>query len=114
MDPVNGLGLTKQPRTIQTFKPFFVSLDLPYSVKRGEVLTVSIVVFNYLNRDLDTDVTIHNEEQDFDFVEMNNEVGDNPSKWNETCNQCHHYYHYSLLSLKLSQKSSSIGASGFL
>lgn len=81
MDPVNGLGLTKQPQTLQTFKSFFVSLNLPYSVKRGEILTVPIVVFNYLDKDLEAEVTLHNEEQDFDYVEINNEVGDKPSKY---------------------------------
>lgn len=80
LDPVNGIGLTRQPQMLETFKPFFVALDLPYSVKRGEILTVPVVVFNYLNRDLDAEVTMHNEEQDFDFVEINNEMGDNPSK----------------------------------
>lgn len=49
-------------------------------MKRGEILTVPIAVSNYLARDLDTEVTIHNEDRDFEFVEMNNEMGDNPSK----------------------------------
>lgn len=81
MDPVNGLGLTKESQMVTTSRPFFVSIDLPYSVKRGEVLTVPVAVHNNLNRDLDTDITFYNEEQEFDFVEMNDEMGDNPSEF---------------------------------
>ena len=33
---------------LRAFKPFFVSLGLPYSVIRGEQLALQVVVFNYL------------------------------------------------------------------
>lgn len=56
-----------------------MSLDLPYSVKRGEVLTVPVVVFNYMERNVNTEITLHNTDQDFDFVELNNDV-DAPSE----------------------------------
>lgn len=71
IDSVNGLGLTKKPEILEVFQPFFVSLNLPYSVKRGEVLTVPVVVFNYLDDDANTEVTLHNEHQEFEFVGSN-------------------------------------------
>ena len=37
---------------IKTFKDFFVSLRLPYSVQRGEQISVIASVFNYGNFDL--------------------------------------------------------------
>lgn len=79
LDPITGLGLTKEPRSIQVFQPFFVSLDLPYSVKRGEVVSIPVGVFNYLDDEFDVEVTLHNTDQELEFVQMSNEV-DSPSK----------------------------------
>lgn len=80
VDPVTGLGLTKNPSKLEVFQPFFVSLNLPYSIKRGEVVSVPIVVFNYMEQDVNAEVTLHNEDQDFEFVEPTNEVEEAPSK----------------------------------
>lgn len=69
IDPVTGLGLTQMPRVLEVFQPFFVSLNLPYSIKRGEVLHLPAIVFNYLENDVDADVTLHNEDDEFEFVD---------------------------------------------
>lgn len=69
VDPNTGLGLTKNPRTLKVFQPFFVSLNLPYSVKRGEVVAVPVVLFNYLEHDIVADLVLHNENDDFEFVD---------------------------------------------
>ena len=79
IDPVTGLGITKMPTNLKVFQPFFISLNLPYSIKRGEVVSVPIVVFNYLNKELDTEVTLHNENQEFEFAEITNEIDQEPS-----------------------------------
>ncbi|XP_066919557.1 alpha-1-macroglobulin-like isoform X3 [Clytia hemisphaerica] len=42
-----GMGVAKATK-IRVFQPFFISLNLPYSVIRGELLTVPAVVFNYM------------------------------------------------------------------
>lgn len=65
----HGLGLTKNPKTLNVFQPFFVSLNLPYSVKRGEVVAVPVVLFNYLEQDVTTDIVIENEHGDYEFVD---------------------------------------------
>ena len=36
---------------VTTFMPFFASLNLPYSVIRGERFRLQVVVFNYLPTD---------------------------------------------------------------
>lgn len=46
-----GLGVARA-LNIQTFKDFFISLRLPYSVQRGEQISVIASVFNYANFDL--------------------------------------------------------------
>lgn len=56
------------------FQPFFISLDLPYSVKRGEVVSIPVGVFNYLDDEFDVEVTLHNTDQELEFVQMSNEV----------------------------------------
>ncbi|NXF37415.1 CO4A protein, partial [Nyctibius bracteatus] len=40
------------PHTFVVFKDFFVSLRLPYSVKRHEQLEIKAVIYNYLPKDL--------------------------------------------------------------
>jgi CD109 antigen len=80
IDPITGLGLTKTPRTLNVFQPFFVSINLPYSVKRGEVVSIPIVVFNYQDNDQLAEVTLHNTDQEFEFTEISNEIEENKSK----------------------------------
>uniref|UniRef100_A0A1Y9H2W1 CD109 antigen n=1 Tax=Anopheles dirus TaxID=7168 RepID=A0A1Y9H2W1_9DIPT len=74
VNPVYGLGLTQQPRKLKVFLPFFVSTNLPYSVKRGEVVAIPIVVFNYMEDDQTAEVVLHNDEQEFEFADVENEV----------------------------------------
>ncbi|XP_052898513.1 thioester-containing protein 1 allele R1-like isoform X2 [Anopheles moucheti] len=74
VNPVYGLGLTQQPRKLKVFLPFFVSTNLPYSVKRGEVVAIPIVVFNYMEEDQTAEVILHNDEQEFEFADVENEV----------------------------------------
>ncbi|XP_049537272.1 CD109 antigen-like isoform X11 [Anopheles darlingi] len=76
VNPVYGLGLTQRPRKLNVFLPFFVSTNLPYSVKRGEVVAIPIVVFNYMEDDLTAKVVLENNEQEFEFADVENEVID--------------------------------------
>lgn len=69
LDSKTGLGLTKNPKSIKVFQPFFVSLNLPYSVKRGEVVAVPAVLFNYLDTDISAELTLQNDNGDFEFVD---------------------------------------------
>ena len=47
-----AFGVTESPARLVAFKPFFVSVDLPYSVVRGEEVVVVATVFNYYHDDL--------------------------------------------------------------
>ncbi|GAB0100917.1 CD109 [Sergentomyia squamirostris] len=78
IDPITGFGMTQNPRTLKVFQPFFVSTNLPYSVKRGEVVSIPIVVFNYMESDVETEVTLDNVNQEFEFTEVANEVNPSP------------------------------------
>lgn len=68
VSPDTGLGLTQQQTKLTVFRPFFVTTNLPYSIKRGEVTTLSILVFNYMDQDQDAEITLFNSDGEFEFV----------------------------------------------
>ncbi|NXI92835.1 CO4 protein, partial [Psophia crepitans] len=55
ISPQKGFCIA-DPHTFAVFKDFFVSLRLPYSVKRHEQLEIKAVVYNYLPNDLQVTV----------------------------------------------------------
>ncbi|BFZ24492.1 hypothetical protein BsWGS_27530 [Bradybaena similaris] len=58
INSVTGLGVSPTQAHLKVFRPFFVSLNLPYSVTRGEHLALQAIVFNYLQEDLQVRVTL--------------------------------------------------------
>ena len=70
VDPIAGLSLTKQPSTLTVFQPFLVTTNLPYSIKRGEVISIPVLVFNYMDVNQTAEVTLFNGEEEFEFVEL--------------------------------------------
>ncbi|XP_037812884.1 pregnancy zone protein-like [Lucilia sericata] len=66
---ITGFGIVNGPTDITTIQSFFISLNLPTSVKRGEIVTIPITIFNYSNQTLDTEVILHNNDGDYDFME---------------------------------------------
>jgi hypothetical protein len=58
------------------FKPFFVTLNYPYSVIRGETLSLQAVVFNYQTKSVEAEILLENDKNEFEFVGIeSNEVG---------------------------------------
>uniref|UniRef100_A0A8C4RP15 CD109 molecule n=1 Tax=Erpetoichthys calabaricus TaxID=27687 RepID=A0A8C4RP15_ERPCA len=62
-----GLGLTSFSEELVVFQSFFISLNLPYSVIRGEELVLDVILFNYLNQSIEVMVTV-TPSDDFQFV----------------------------------------------
>lgn len=81
LDPIRGLALMTEPKKLKVSKSFVVSLDLPYSVQKGEILAVPVVVYNYMDQDIVAEITLHNTEQTFEFAEVSNEVNSTKSKY---------------------------------
>ncbi|XP_041464168.1 uncharacterized protein LOC446192 isoform X6 [Lytechinus variegatus] len=52
-----GVGVSP-PTKLRAFQPFFLSYTLPYSVVRGEVVPVTVTVFNYLTESLVVEVSL--------------------------------------------------------
>uniref|UniRef100_A0A3Q2E7E9 CD109 molecule n=1 Tax=Cyprinodon variegatus TaxID=28743 RepID=A0A3Q2E7E9_CYPVA len=48
-----GLGVTEKPAELTVFQDFFLSLNLPACITRGEELVLEVVLFNYLQEDLE-------------------------------------------------------------
>ena len=45
-----GLGISEFA-SITTFQTFFIQLNIPYSIIRGETVHIPVLLFNYLNND---------------------------------------------------------------
>ncbi|ESO82800.1 hypothetical protein LOTGIDRAFT_211452 [Lottia gigantea] len=68
VSPTNGLGLTTTPAKLNAFQKFFVSLNLPYSIRRGENFELLASVSNYLKQDINVVVTLKRSD---DFAVLN-------------------------------------------
>ncbi|XP_060089077.1 CD109 antigen [Heteronotia binoei] len=53
-----GLGVTKIPVELEVFQPFFISLNLPPSVVRGEQFLLEVHLFNYMKENNEVTVTL--------------------------------------------------------
>ncbi|XP_069462357.1 CD109 antigen-like [Ambystoma mexicanum] len=68
-----GLGMAAAPAQLQAFQPFFVSLNLPYSVTRGEQFILEVTIFNYLEETSEVAVILVPSDA-FDFILVSNEI----------------------------------------
>ncbi|XP_027896681.1 CD109 antigen isoform X1 [Xiphophorus couchianus] len=62
-----GLGLTEKPAELTVFQDFFLSLNLPAYIIRGEELVLEVDLFNYLQEELEVTVIVA-ESDAFEFV----------------------------------------------
>ncbi|GAB6025042.1 CD109 molecule [Chamberlinius hualienensis] len=63
-----GLGLTDRPANLTVVKPFFLVVNLPYQVVRGETVAIQVLVFNYFAQDLQAFVTIQSVGSANDYI----------------------------------------------
>lgn len=73
LDSDNGLGIA-EPQTLIVKQNFFIKLNLPYSIRWGEILKVDISVFNYvaerkLNLSVDVELFTDEADPDFEFID---------------------------------------------
>ncbi|NWW49476.1 CD109 protein, partial [Pedionomus torquatus] len=79
MSANSGLGVTTTPVELEAFQPFFIFLNLPYSVVRGEQFVLEVSVFNYLKEEAEVTVILDAHEA-FEIIPTSNEI-------NATANQ---------------------------
>ena len=75
LDELYGMGITQEEGHLEIFQPFYVRVDVPYLVRRGESVAVQMVVYNYLTREISADVTLENTE-DSAFLFGNKNIND--------------------------------------
>eukprot|EP00063_Salmo_salar_P085526 XP_014060361.1 PREDICTED: CD109 antigen [Salmo salar] len=67
-----GIGIIETPAKLTVFQDFFLSLNLPAFIIRGELLVVEVTLFNYLEQDLEVMVIV-SQSDSFEFVFPDNE-----------------------------------------
>uniref|UniRef100_A0A6G1SQR0 TEP1-F n=1 Tax=Aceria tosichella TaxID=561515 RepID=A0A6G1SQR0_9ACAR len=81
MHEAHGLALSSGITSVRVFRPFFIKLNLPYSIIRGEIVNIQAVIFNYSNRPMAARVTLDNKRNEFELVEATNSlVGEDDNK----------------------------------
>ncbi|XP_074847111.1 CD109 antigen isoform X2 [Carettochelys insculpta] len=68
-----GLGISTAPIELEAFQPFFISLNLPYSVTRGEQFILEVNIFNYLKDATEVMVTLDLSDT-FEILITSNEI----------------------------------------
>ncbi|NXJ67680.1 CD109 protein, partial [Rostratula benghalensis] len=73
MSANSGLGVTTTPVELETFQPFFIFLNLPYSVVRGEQFILEVNIFNYLKEEAEVTVILDMDDA-FEIILTSNEI----------------------------------------
>ncbi|XP_064020132.1 CD109 antigen [Pogoniulus pusillus] len=73
MSEKGGLGVTTAPVELEAFQPFFIFLNLPYSVVRGEQFVLEVNIFNYLNEEAEVTVILDMNDA-FEIILTSNEI----------------------------------------
>uniref|UniRef100_A0AAF5RX59 TEP1-F n=1 Tax=Wuchereria bancrofti TaxID=6293 RepID=A0AAF5RX59_WUCBA len=58
----SGLGVALSTSKLTVFRPFFIRMNLPYSVKRGEKFALQVLIFNYMDSEQDVTVTLKDDD----------------------------------------------------
>lgn len=75
LDKENGLGIS-EPKSLFVKKKMFIKLNLPYSIRWGEILKVEVLVHNYIpeserkiNLSVDVKMLRNEDDPDFEFID---------------------------------------------
>lgn len=63
-----GIGIPSTHPSLTVFQPFFIQLTLPFSIKRGEILTQNIFIFNFLENLQTVTVSIKRIDSEIEIV----------------------------------------------
>uniref|UniRef100_A0A1A9VUV4 TEP1-F n=1 Tax=Glossina austeni TaxID=7395 RepID=A0A1A9VUV4_GLOAU len=69
-----GFTMTENPLQIKVFQPFFIDVNLPYSVKRHEVIEIPVAIFNYLDNALEAQIVMENTDGEYEFADVSKEI----------------------------------------
>jgi CD109 antigen len=66
--PEFGIGVQSEPIKLVTVRPFFITLNVPYAIVKGEVLTVQVLVHSYFSQVVQAEVRLENAKEQFKFL----------------------------------------------
>lgn len=69
MHSSSGIGFARNPTHVRTIWNITLRPMLPYSVKRGEILSIPVAVFNHASKEFKADITLLNEKSEFAFYD---------------------------------------------
>lgn len=72
MNPNVGLGFSLQHK-LKVFKPFFIQLELPHSIRFGEIAKIEVFVFNYIpspDKSIKVNVAVVHNQTEFEVVQV--------------------------------------------
>lgn len=72
----DGLGITPATDQVTVYRPFFITMSLPYVVLMGESLAIQVVVFSYNKKTIQAEVTMENRKGDFEFTAAGKDTED--------------------------------------
>lgn len=75
IDPDRGLAITNAPTKQEIHKPFYVTFNIPQTAKCGDTISIPCTVFNYLERHVDAEVSLENNNDEFVFVNIESNAG---------------------------------------
>lgn len=81
-----GLAIAETQK-VRSFKDFFLKVEKPYSSKVGEIVTIKVIVYNFMNKTASASVNMIKSGDQFDFFESNQVTADNNKILQETINQ---------------------------
>ncbi|PIC54696.1 hypothetical protein B9Z55_003841 [Caenorhabditis nigoni] len=71
----NGLGVSPTSSKLRVFRPFFIQLNLPYAVRRGEKFALLVLVFNYMEKEQDVTVTLkYDQDSGYDLLKKDGTI----------------------------------------
>jgi CD109 antigen len=74
LSPETGIGITLTPSILETFRPFFITLNKPYSIVKGEIFGLQVLVHNYMKSPVEASVTLQNSDGAFEFHQAENKL----------------------------------------
>ncbi|XP_072264625.1 CD109 antigen-like [Pyxicephalus adspersus] len=75
-----GLGFTDEPAELHVYQNLSVTANLPYSVIRGEIFILEVVLFNHLDEDLEVLVSVQLSDS-FEIEQSNNGSTTSQQTW---------------------------------
>ncbi|XP_055637469.1 thioester-containing protein 1 allele R1-like [Toxorhynchites rutilus septentrionalis] len=70
----HGLGILDRPVSLIVLKPFFITVNVAYSIIKTEIALVEVFVFNYMEQAQEATIRLTNDRGEFQFADEQNQT----------------------------------------